>query len=218
MQPRSCQEGERSRESACLQYAFTPLAGARRRQRRTRSMVHGKNRIPYRIDRRLTGLAGPDYDATISFGLPLEPEDSQYGAGRVQRCTHRIAFEKSAHNRLLGEKHWIVGVVVSSSPFGISGCDCPFARSHRVCPRLLFDLAGHLDNLPRSGRDNRRIGHPRSQDCKSLPPKDEVAKCCLLRHPCIAGPGCSAGRVGVAGGVRHAAQTAGVKDGQARQA
>ena len=27
----------------------------------------------------LTGLAGPDYDATISFGLPFEPEDSQYG-------------------------------------------------------------------------------------------------------------------------------------------
>ena len=84
MQPRSCQEGERSRESACLQYAFTPLAGARRRQRRTRNMVHGKNRIPYRIDRRLTGLAGPDYDATISFGLPLEPEDSQYGKSRVK--------------------------------------------------------------------------------------------------------------------------------------
>ena len=29
-------------------------------------MVHGKNSIPYRIDRRLIGLAGPDYDATIS--------------------------------------------------------------------------------------------------------------------------------------------------------
>ena len=27
MQPRSCQEGERSRESACLQCGFTPLAG-----------------------------------------------------------------------------------------------------------------------------------------------------------------------------------------------
>ena len=71
--------GKRSRESACLQYAFTPLAGARRRQRRTRSMVHGKNRISYRIDRRLTGPAEPDYDATIAFGLPFEPEDSQYG-------------------------------------------------------------------------------------------------------------------------------------------
>ena len=47
-------------------------------------MVHGKNRIPYRIDRRLTGLAGPDYDATISFGLPLEPEDSQYGKSRFR--------------------------------------------------------------------------------------------------------------------------------------
>ena len=46
-------------------------------------MVHGKNRIPYRIDRRLTGLAGPDYGAIISFGLPIEPEDSQYGESRL---------------------------------------------------------------------------------------------------------------------------------------
>ena len=77
--------GERSRESACLQCAFAPLAGARRRQRWTRNMVHGKNRIPYWIDRRLTGLAGPDYDATISFGLPLEPEDCQNGKSRHMR-------------------------------------------------------------------------------------------------------------------------------------
>ena len=47
-------------------------------------MVHGKNRIPYWIDRRLPGLAGPDYDAIISFGLPIEPEDSQYGEYRIQ--------------------------------------------------------------------------------------------------------------------------------------
>ena len=51
-------------------------------------MVHGKNRIPYWIDRRLTGLAGPDYDATISFGLPLEPEDSQYGKSRSSWLLH----------------------------------------------------------------------------------------------------------------------------------
>ena len=42
-------------------------------------MLYDCKRISYWIDRRLTGLAGPDYDATISFGLPLEPEDSQYG-------------------------------------------------------------------------------------------------------------------------------------------
>ena len=47
-------------------------------------MVHGKNRIPYRIHRRLTSLAGPDDDATISFGLPFEPEDSQYGEYRIK--------------------------------------------------------------------------------------------------------------------------------------
>ena len=49
-------------------------------------MVHGKKRIPYWIDRRLNGLAGPDYDAAISFGLPHEPEDSQYGKYRVRPC------------------------------------------------------------------------------------------------------------------------------------
>ena len=42
-------------------------------------MVHGENRIPYRIDWRLNGLTGPDYDTTISFRLASEPEDSQYG-------------------------------------------------------------------------------------------------------------------------------------------
>ena len=49
-------------------------------------MVRGKNRIPYWIDWRLTGLAEPDYGATISFGLPIEPEDSQYGKYWFQRC------------------------------------------------------------------------------------------------------------------------------------
>ena len=46
-------------------------------------MVHGKNRIPYRIDRRLTGFAGPDNDATISFGLFFELGDCPYGKSRV---------------------------------------------------------------------------------------------------------------------------------------
>ena len=36
------------------------------------------------IDRRLSGLAVPDYDATISFGLPFESEDSRYGKYRVK--------------------------------------------------------------------------------------------------------------------------------------
>ena len=37
-----------------------PAARGQRRQRWTRSMVHGKKRIPYRIDRRLPGLAGSE--------------------------------------------------------------------------------------------------------------------------------------------------------------
>ena len=46
-------------------------------------MLYDCKRISYWTDRRLAGLAGPDYDATISFGLPLEPEDSQYGKSRI---------------------------------------------------------------------------------------------------------------------------------------
>ena len=59
-------------------------------------MVHGKNRIPYRIDRSLTGLAGPKYHAIISVGLPIEPEDSQYGESRLRnalRCYRRLLGE-----------------------------------------------------------------------------------------------------------------------------
>ena len=56
-------------------------------------MVHGKNRIPYRIDRRLTGLAGPEYHAIISFGLPIEPEDSQYGEYRITCMVERLEFK-----------------------------------------------------------------------------------------------------------------------------
>ena len=51
-------------------------------------MVHGKKRIPYWIDWRLPGLAGPEYHAVISFGLPIEPEDSQYGEYRLQGDKH----------------------------------------------------------------------------------------------------------------------------------
>ena len=53
-------------------------------------MVHGKNRIPYWIDRRLTGLAGSHDDATISLGLPIEPEDSQYGKYRIRSLLTQV--------------------------------------------------------------------------------------------------------------------------------
>ena len=65
-------------------------------------MVHGENRISYWIDRRLTGLAGPDYDATISFGLPIEPEDSQYGKYRFSSVTVLLPWDVvAASGRLL---------------------------------------------------------------------------------------------------------------------
>ena len=71
-------------------------------------MLYDCKRISYRIDRRLTGLAGPDYDAPISFGLPFEPEDSQYGKYRstpVSPLNHRRQpLEQHPYGRL-GNAH-----------------------------------------------------------------------------------------------------------------
>ena len=63
-------------------------------------MVHGENRIPYWIDRRLPGLAGPDYDATISFGLPFELGDSQYGKSRLMLVRRRrpVSYTRGTWN------------------------------------------------------------------------------------------------------------------------
>ena len=65
-------------------------------------MVHGKNHISYWIDRRLTGLTGPDYAAPISFGLPFEPEDSQYGKYWLNRSSGRVARLYKTGRRICG--------------------------------------------------------------------------------------------------------------------
>ena len=59
-------------------------------------MVHGKNRISYWIDRRLTGLAGPEYHAIISIGLPIKPEDSQYGESWLKGRRFYGVFDEGA--------------------------------------------------------------------------------------------------------------------------
>ena len=82
-------------------------------------MVHGKKRIPYWIDWRLPGLAGPEYHAVISFGLPIEPEDSQYGEYRVIPLVQAQVLwvilgelRSFDHNRLQGliQQRGVVGV------------------------------------------------------------------------------------------------------------
>ena len=69
-----------------------------RRQRawealRGENSLHDCKRIPYWIDRRLTDLAGPEYDAIISFGLPSEPENSQYGKSRVDLIADLVVID-----------------------------------------------------------------------------------------------------------------------------
>ena len=59
---------------------FHPIGGGPKTTKMDKgSMVHGKNRIPYWIDRRLTGLAGPEYHAIISFGLPMSLKTPNMG-------------------------------------------------------------------------------------------------------------------------------------------
>ena len=89
-------------------------------------MVHGKNSIPYWIDRRLNGLAGPEYVAIISFGLPIEPEDSQYGESRL-RCFHPLgASGGGTLSRTKAVAHDQSGTHDSHCAllFGYIGCRC----------------------------------------------------------------------------------------------
>ena len=55
-------------------------------------MVHGENRIPYRIDRRLNGLAGSEYHATISLGCPLSLKTPNMGNTGYEYLEERRVF------------------------------------------------------------------------------------------------------------------------------
>ena len=61
-------------------------------------VLYDCKRISCWIDRRLTGLAGPDYDAPISFGLPFESEDCQYGKSRL----HGLALSGKTPSASIG--------------------------------------------------------------------------------------------------------------------
>ena len=68
VEPRSCQEEECAPGS---RFVFNVVSPHWQGTRRTRRVLYDCKRISCWIDRRLTGLAGPDYDVPISFGLPL---------------------------------------------------------------------------------------------------------------------------------------------------
>ena len=109
-------------------------------------MVHGENRIPYWIDRSLTGLAEPEYHAILSFGLPIEPEDSQYGEYRlsiwVLRGSGRSWGVKGA-----GERGWWERVPEGNGP------QRPRRRWRWCCVRELNKQATPGDPHRSLGRD-----------------------------------------------------------------
>ena len=101
-------------------------------------MVRGENRIPYWIDRRLTGLAGPDYDAAISFGLPYEPEDSQYGeCWPIRRCMSVAPLRRTCSAPSRDNAKEKAGAVQEPWPL------------YRRCTAILVSLAGVSDSWGR---------------------------------------------------------------------
>ena len=124
MQPRSCQEGERPRESPCLPCAFTPLAGSLKTTKTDKK--HGSRQEAHPLSDRpeIDWPCRPEYDATISFGLLFEPEDSQYGK-------FRVASRSRGHDHAVVVEVW-VGVGPSRhDPFPLS------APTLREAPALL---------------------------------------------------------------------------------
>ena len=59
---------------------FHPIGGGPKTTKRDKK--HGSRQETHPLLER-PAQAGPDYDAIISFGLPIEPEDSQYGEYRL---------------------------------------------------------------------------------------------------------------------------------------
>ena len=73
---------------------------------------------PLLDDRRLTGLAGPDYDTSLSFGLPIEPEDSQYGESSID--VMQASMTETDWNVLLLGGHSAAGKTTAAELVGRS--------------------------------------------------------------------------------------------------
>ena len=85
-EPRSCQEGESAPGSRLVFNALSRhWRGPEDHKEGQEAWFAARIASLYWIDRRLNGLPGPDYDATISFGLPFEPEDPQNGKSRLSK-------------------------------------------------------------------------------------------------------------------------------------
>ena len=122
MQPRSCQEGERSRESPCLQCGFTPLAGDPKTMKTDKK--HGSRQESHPLSDRpaIDWPCRTEYDATISFGPLFEPEDCQYGKSRLNTVPPAI-IHRGVADPMDGEMDVQSGRISAGSPGGDGGWD-----------------------------------------------------------------------------------------------
>ena len=132
-------------------------------------MVHGENRIPYWIDRRLTGLAGPEYDAIISFEPPFESEDSQYGEYLLRHvpesemenyCSSAGALAFVHPGELMDDEHFSARRFYYMYPFDESAKEWTTDRNMVGGMNDIFVQAimvhefGHVGGLGHSNRDD----------------------------------------------------------------
>ena len=111
-------------------------------------MLYDCKRISCWIDRRLTGLAGPDYDAAISFGLPFEPEDSQYGKSRLKRQDPNFdparPVMSNPYTHLPSDLIHAQEINVVDDPLSAAACNL-FEGCYEVLVQMLTRFFAHTD-------------------------------------------------------------------------
>ena len=111
-------------------------------------MAHGKKRIPYWIDLRLTGLAGPEYHAIISFGLPpLSLKTPNMGNTGLYHFVLTATRNVHAYYRALALEVTPAVLGNQRCPSAVNGslgspnAPCPTASSAATRPRALSPLS-----------------------------------------------------------------------------
>ena len=166
--------------------------------------------------------------------VPSFPSFDALNAYLEERCLERMGRQLRGHRETIGQrmerdleallafpavpydasdKHVSRVSSLSLVRYRTNDYSVPVAYGHREVV-----VRGYVGDVVISCGAEVIARHPRSYERRRLRLRPCPLPAAAGAQDGSAGPGCSFGRVGVAGGVRHAAQTAGVEDGQARQA